>query len=365
MSQISNLEKATMNLIDLGWGSFFETSFERYKSDSYLAARIAQENKTNYSVLCENGELLAEVSGKFRFEADSRGKYPTVGDWVVVSILPNNQRAIIHALLPRQSAFVRKEAGILTEEQVVAANIDTVFIVCGLDGNYNLRRIERYLTLAWESGAMPVILLNKCDLCQQLEMRISEVESTAIGVPVHAISAAEGKGFEALEKYMKRGRTAAFLGSSGVGKSSIINRLLGEEKFQIGEVRDADSRGRHTTSYRQMIILPNGAMVIDTPGMRELQVWGDEGGLKQAFDDIEELATNCRFRDCAHQSEPGCAVQAAISDGSLDGERYQSYLKLKKELRYLAARQAMKANAVEKLRWKQIAQFQKSYKKGR
>ena len=354
-----------MNLIDLGWSSYFENNFERFKSDGHLAARIAQEYKRNYIVLGDNGELLAEVSGKFRFEADSRGKYPTVGDWVAVSIPSNNERAIIHALLPRQSAFVRKEAGILIEEQVVAANIDTVFIVCGLDGNFNLRRIERYLTLAWESGARPVILLNKSDLCQQLEMRISEVESMAIGVPVLAISAVEGKGFEVLEKYINRGKTAAFLGSSGVGKSSIINRLLGEEKLQIGEVSNAGNRGRHTTTYRQLIILPEGGMVIDTPGMRELQVWGDEGGLRQVFDDIEELASNCRFRDCAHKSEPGCAVQAAIADGSLDAERFQSYRKLKRELRYLAARQTMKANAVEKLRWKQIAQFQKSYKKGK
>lgn len=354
-----------MHLMDLGWNSFFETSFERFKSDSYLAARIGQEHKSNYIVLYENGELTAEISGKFRFEAESRAKYPTVGDWVVISIPTNNERAIIHALLPRQSAFVRKEAGVLTEEQVVAANIDTIFIVCGLDGNFNLRRIERYLTLAWESGAMPVILLNKSDLCQQLEMRISEVESMAVSVPVHAISASNGTGFEAFEKYLIHGKTAAYLGSSGVGKSSIINRLLGEERLQIGEVSNADSRGRHTTTYRQLIILPNGGMVIDTPGMRELQVWGDEEGFKQAFDDIEELATNCRFRDCAHQSEPGCAVQAAISDGRLDAERYQSYLKLKREFRYLAARQSMKANAVEKLKWKQITQMQKSYKKGR
>ena len=344
-----------MHLIDLGWNTFFEKTFEPYRAIGYFAARIAQENRTNYVVLCENGELLAELSGKFRFEADSNGKYPTVGDWAAISIVPNENRAIIHVLMPRQSAFIRKEAGVQTEEQVVAANIDTVFIVQGLDGNFNLRRIERYLTLAWESGAVPVILLNKSDLCQELDVRVGEIESMAIGVAVHSISAIDGTGFEKLEKYLIGGKTAAFLGSSGVGKSSIINRLLGEERLNTGKVSDADSRGRHTTTYRQMIVLPDGGIVIDTPGMRELQVWGDDEGLRQAFDDIEELATECRFRDCAHQSEPGCAVLAAISDCRLDGERYQSYLKLKRELRYLAARQSMKASAAEKLRWKQLS----------
>ncbi|HBC45593.1 MAG TPA: ribosome small subunit-dependent GTPase A, partial [candidate division Zixibacteria bacterium] len=310
----------------------------------------------------ERGELVAEVSGKYRYQ--SEGKFPTVGDWVALS-RHNQDRAIIHALLPRQSAFARKAAGKETQEQVVATNIDTVFIVIGLDNNYNLRRIERYLTLAWESGAVPVLLLNKSDLCAELESRIAEVSALAIGTSVHAISAKDGQGLEALGVYLVQGKTAAFLGSSGVGKSSIINRLLGEDRLATNTVSDAESRGRHTTTHRELLLLPEGGIVIDTPGMRELQVWGDDQGLRQVFDDIEELAIGCRFRDCGHQSEPGCAVRVAIENGTLDTGRFQSYLKLKKELVYLAAKQAMKASAVEKLRWKQISIYQKSVKNRR
>ncbi len=348
-----------MNLIDLGWNQFFERHFEQYKSQNHAPARIAQEHKKLYLALDEQGESLAEVSGRFRFQANS--KFPAVGDWVALTRRDEN-RATIHALLPRQSAFSRKMAGVETQEQVVAANIDTVFIVCGLDANYNLRRIERYLTLAWESGAVPVILLNKCDLCGDLEMKVAEVESLAIGTPIHAISARDGQGLNTLGRYLSKGKTAAFLGSSGVGKSSIINRLLGEERLATNAVSEYDGRGRHTTTHRELIVLPDGGIVIDTPGMRELQVWGDEQGLKQVFDDIEELAKGCRFRDCQHRTEPGCAVRAAINDGKLDPGRFQSYLKLKKELEYLAVRQVMKAAGAEKLKWKQISQIQKSFK---
>jgi ribosome biogenesis GTPase len=351
-----------MNLIDLGWNSFFEKQFDAFRSNGLSAARITQEHKSIYYALDEQGELVAEVSGKYRYQ--SEGRFPTVGDWVALS-RHDDGRAIIHTLLARQSAFVRKAAGVETQEQVVAANIDTVFIVTGLDDNYNLRRIERYLTLAWESGAVPVVLLNKCDLCEELEARIAEVSALAIGTSVHAISAKDGQGLNALGAYLSQGKTAAFLGSSGVGKSSIINCLLGEERLAIGAVSDAESRGRHTTTHRELLLLPNGGIVIDTPGMRELQVWGDAQGLRQVFDDIEELAAGCRFRDCSHLREPGCAVRAAIEDGRLEAERFQSYLKLKKELQYLAAKQAMKASAVEKLRWKQIAQYQKSLKNRR
>jgi ribosome biogenesis GTPase / thiamine phosphate phosphatase len=302
---------------------------------------------------------MAEVSGKYRHQAE--GRFPAVGDWVAMSRHAQD-RGIIHALLPRQSAFVRKAAGMETKEQVVAANIETIFIVTGLDDNYNLRRIERYLTLAWESGAVPVVILNKCDLCSDLDARVSEVEALVIGTAVHALSARDGQGLDALKIYLVGGKTAAFLGSSGVGKSSIINRLLGDERLATNALSDAASRGRHTTTHRELLILPDGGIVIDTPGMRELQVWGDEKGLKQAFEDIEELAMQCRFRDCSHQSEPGCAVRAAIDDSRLEPERLQSYLKLKKELVYLAAKQAMKASAVEKLRWKQISLYQKRLK---
>ncbi len=353
-----------MNLINLGWNQFFEKQFEPYKPQNLIPARIAREHKNIYIVLDQDGEMLAEVSGKFRHLANSKGGFPAVGDWVGLTRRDDN-RATIHALLPRQSAFVRKVAGVETEEQVVAANIDTIFIVCGLDSNYRLRRIERYLTLAWESGAVPVILLNKSDICRDLSLRISEVETLAIGVSVHAISATTGAGLDALSQYLKPGRTAAFLGSSGVGKSSIINSLLGDERLAVNAVREDDSRGRHTTTSRELLLLPDGGIVIDTPGMRELQVWGDDEGLRQTFDDIEALGVQCRFRDCSHLKEPGCAVRDAIEKGKLDPDRFQSYLKLRKELEYLAARQILKANAVEKLKWKQISQYQKSLKKSK
>ena len=273
----------------------------------------------------EHDEFMCKLSGKFRFEAGSKGKFSTVGDWVTASTRPNERRATIHALLPRKSAFLREVAGQITEEQVVAANIDTVFIVCDLDLEFYLRRIERYLSLAWESGAVPVILLNKADLCPEAKTRKNEVESIASGIDVYTISASQNVGLAILNNYIQIRKTAAFLGSSGVGKSTIINSLIGTERLKVNEVSELGCCGRHATTFRELILLPGGGMVIDTPGMRELQVWGDEEGLKQVFDDIDELATKCHFRDCSHQSEPGCAVQEAIRDGSLDPERLKSF----------------------------------------
>jgi ribosome biogenesis GTPase len=351
-----------MNLIELGWNSFFEDNFNPYTQQSLIPARISQQHKALYRAICEQGEISAEVSGKFHFEAGGPGDYPTVGDWVAILFMPDEMKGIVQARLPRKSAFIRNVAGEETAEQVVAANIDTVFIVNGLDGDFNVRRIERYLAMAWESGSAPVIILNKADLCDDVESRVSEVESLAIGVPVHAISAAREAGLDIIKRYLLPGMTAALLGSSGVGKSSIINRLLGEDRLKVNDVREWDSRGRHTTTYRQMILLDGGGIIIDTPGMRLVKLWGDEDAVDRAFEDIEEMGESCKFRDCQHQSEPGCAVHAALSDGSLDRKRFDSYLKLKKELRYLEARQAMKPSAVEKARWKSIALYQKQLK---
>ena len=325
--------------------------------------RIIRENRKDYIAHGEEGQFVCGISGKFRFQSRSRPEHPTIGDWVAVSVRPDEKEATIHALIPRKSTFVRKVAGETTEAQVVAANIDTVFIVCGLDLNFRLRRIERYLSMAWESGALPVILLNKADLCSDLETRRMEVESIAHGADVHAISASRKLGMEALTKYFVTGRTVAFLGSSGVGKSTIINALLGVERLKVNEVSELGSRGRHTTSFRELIFLPGGGMVIDTPGMRELQVWGDDESLKQAFEDIEELSARCHFRDCRHQDEPGCAVHEAINNGSLDPKRLESFLKLKREFTFLAARRVKKAGMVEKARGKAISQARKSIKK--
>lgn len=352
-----------MQLIDLGWNAFFEKQFEEYQNQNYSPIRIIRENREKYIAYGEAGELKCEISGKYRFDTDSKAKFPTVGDWVVSTVRTEEKKATIHALLSRKTAFSRKVVGQVTEEQVVAANVNTVFIVTGLDFNYNLRRIERYLAMAWNSGAMPVIILNKSDLCSEVEIRKREVESIAFGVDIYTLSAAQNIGIEFLNKYIRSGETVAFLGSSGVGKSTIINSLLGTNQLKVNEVSEMGSRGRHTTTHRELILLPGGGIVIDTPGMRELQVWGDEEGLKQVFDDIEELAANCRFSDCSHENEPGCAILEAVNNGTLDLDRLESYYKLKKEFFYLADRQTMKPSAIEKARWKKISKLQKNYSK--
>lgn len=353
-----------MKLKNLGWDDFFENHFSKYQTQGYTPLRIIRENCSQYLAIGEAGEFTCSVTGKFQNQAQSKGDFPAVGDWVVAKIYPKESKAKIHQILPRKSAFIRKVAGTTTQEQVVASNIDIVFIVCGLDLNYNVRRIERYLTLAWESGAQPIILLNKADLCEKANQRKDEVESIAIGVPIYTISALQNNGLDIINSYVKKGQTAAFLGSSGVGKSTIINALLGTQKLQVKEVSKLGSRGRHTTTFRELVFLPNQGMLIDTPGMRELQVWGDEEGLKQVFDEIEKLGKNCKFRDCEHQNEPHCAVKKALKTGTLHPDRYTSYKKLKNEFTYLENRKTMKPQVLEKTRWKKISERIKELKKG-
>lgn len=351
-----------MNIQQLGWNETLQDQFNGFEAAGYSVGRVALEHKRLYRVFTENGEVLAEVSGKMRFEALHREDYPAVGDWVVLAIRKGEGKATIHGILPRFSKFSRKAAGLVTEEQIVATNVNTVFLVNALNHDFNVRRIERYLLMAWESGANPVIVLTKSDLCNEIDDRISEVESVAYGVPIHVCSVKEHTGIEELVIYFENNQTVALLGSSGVGKSSLTNCLIGEDKLLVNEVREGDDRGRHTTTHRELLLLDSGGVIIDTPGMRELQLWESEDSLSLSFHDIEEIAGNCRFRDCSHAAEPGCAIRASIDDGTLDRGRYQSYLKLQKELAFLERKTNIRTQNAEKEKWKKITSSMKRKK---
>jgi ribosome biogenesis GTPase len=264
---------------------------------------------------------------------------------------------MIHAVLPRRTSFARKIAGSRTEEQIVGANVDTVFLLTSLNQDFSLRRIERYLIIAWESGAHPVIVLSKSDLCDRVADLITEMQTVARGVPIHAISVVTGNGLEEVAPYFKHGQTVALLGSSGVGKSTLINHLAGADRLRVQTVREHDDRGRHTTTHRELVLLPGGGLVLDTPGMRELQLWDGDGSLQLVFDDIEALAGRCYFSDCQHQDEPRCMVREALVAGTIDAGRYESYEKLQKELRYQARRRDKLSEIVERKKWKKLSRL--------
>lgn len=339
-----------MNLNELGWNEIFAKDFEEYDS-KFIPARVTRELKQHYQVFCEEGEFTAKISGGIRHKAKNKGMFPAVGDWVAIKLRKEEGTARIQHILPRQTKFSRKVILSATDEQVVAANITTVFIVTSLEGekDFNLRRIERYLALARESGAKAVVLLNKVDLCDNAKELVEQVEGISHEAPVFAISATERVGLEALHQFLGDGNTVAFLGSSGVGKSALINAFMGNEVSQTGEVREFDGTGRHTTTHRELFWLPDGGAMIDTPGMRELQMWTNERSLNDSFHDIVTLGQTCRFSDCTHKSEPGCAILEALEEKTLDESRYANYLKLKEEFDALKKKQEEIAKTQERI----------------
>jgi len=348
-------------LPQLGWGADFEQEFEQYAAAGLVPGRVAVQHRGAYDVLVPDGEVRAGLPGRLLHDAGDKADLPAVGDWVALDP-PAAGQSIVRAVLPRRTAFVRTAASDqhrVSEQQVVAANVDVVFLVSALAEDYNLRRLERYLVLAWESGAQPVVVLTKADLCDDVDGAVAEVEAIAVGVPVHAVSNVTGEGVDELRPYFAGNRTVAALGSSGVGKSTLINSLSGHEVMAVGDVR-RDGRGRHTTTRRELIAVPGGGFFLDTPGMRELQLSEASSGVQETFDDVADLSARCRFSDCAHESEPGCVVQDALRDGSLDPERWASYRKLQRELATLERRLDARARSEERKKWRR---FERSRRK--
>lgn len=311
---------------------------ERFEQEATLCnglfiARVTEQHRELYKVMSECGEIEASVSGKLAYHADGQTSFPAVGDWVMIDRVDRSTgNAIIHHILRRKSVLARQAAGTENAGQVIAANIDTIFICMSLNADFNIRRIERYLTIAWDSMATPVIVLTKSDLCIDLPEKLDEIASVSIGVDVISCSSENGDGYEAINAYIGQGKTIAFVGSSGVGKSTLINRLMGQDLLATKNIREDDDKGRHTTTHRQLLLLPNGGIVIDTPGMRELQIY--TGDLSKTFEDIEEIAARCKFGDCSHGTEPGCAIREAIKNGTLPEKRFESYQKLQREISY-------------------------------
>ena len=342
------------SLPDWGWNSYFEAFWQGEDRKNVVPARVIAQQRKFWRVAGDFGECWAEASGKLRLAADEGADWPAAGDWVAAELHGADTTATIQEVLPRRSKFVRKSPGKKQEEQVIAANVDTALLVSALDGDFNPRRVERYLAQCWESGARPVIVLNKADACEGAREKAAEMGRVAVGTAVWVVSAKTGDGFGELEEFLKTGQTLVLLGSSGVGKSTIVNRLLGQTVQEVHPVRESDSRGRHTTTTRELFILPGGALLMDTPGLREMQLWEAEEGVAQVFADIDALAAQCRFGDCRHEEEPGCAVQAALDAGTLDAARFGNRRKLLREQEFLRRKVDPEARQEQKERWKQI-----------
>lgn len=355
-----------MSILRWGWNDYFEAVWNEAERENAVSARVIAHGRGIWRVAGDFGECPAEAAGRLRLAAEKGADWPAVGDWVAVELRDDQGRAgLIQEVLPRRSQFVRKMAGKKIAKQVMAANVDIALLVSALDGDFNPRRVERYLTQCWESGAKPVIVLNKADATKNAHKRAQEMEKVAMAVPVCMISAKTGQGFSELEAYLAPGKTLVLLGSSGVGKSTIVNRLLGRAIQDVQQVRESDSRGRHTTTARQIFVLPGGALLMDTPGLREMQLWDADEGLLQAFADVDALATQCRFTDCGHRTEPGCAVQAAMEAGALHGRRLENWRKLQRELEFLHRKIDPEARQNEKQRLKQLMRsVNKMYRDG-
>ncbi|MBN1561461.1 ribosome small subunit-dependent GTPase A [candidate division KSB1 bacterium] len=328
------------------------------------------QQKKQYRVLTESGEFPAVIAGKLRHAAESMADFPAVGDWVLVNLNSDEGKAIIHHVLPRRTKIsrdttTRKGRRPIADEQVLVANIDTIFLVAALNEELNLRRIERYLTVIWDSGAKPVLLLNKSDLCEDIDDLLPQIEEVAIGVDVHVLSATNNEGLDVLRRYLDAGTTVALLGSSGVGKSTIINKIIGREKFSVAQTGEYKDKGRHATTFREMVVLESGGILIDNPGLRSIQLWDGEEGMAKSFADIEQFAIDCRFKDCRHLNEPGCAVRRAVASSELPAERYESYLKLQKELDFRARKENWAGRQNTKRRWKSIAKSVRRMKNSR
>ncbi|HUQ77427.1 MAG TPA: ribosome small subunit-dependent GTPase A [Patescibacteria group bacterium] len=341
------------SLAAFGWTAELAVAHAPHAALGREPARVVAEDRGRYQIVGEAGELPASISGRFRHEAaNDPSAYPAVGDWVAVERAPTGDTTI-HALLPRRTALIRQASGKRTQAQIVGANLDTVFVVASLNADLNLRRLERYIAAARESGAEPIVVLSKADLGGDIDAILLGVASVAGGAAFVVISSFDGRGVDEVRERIPAGRTVAFVGSSGVGKSTLLNTLAGEDRALVREVRAGDARGRHTTTRRQLHLLPAGGLILDTPGMRELALW-DADGLDQSFTDIDEIVARCRFGNCSHNGEPGCAIAAALADGSLGADRLESWQKLIGETAHHARRVDALARAEETRKWKAI-----------
>ncbi|HEV8546093.1 MAG TPA: ribosome small subunit-dependent GTPase A [Candidatus Limnocylindrales bacterium] len=342
-----------LGLEEFGWSPIQSALFDAHASGDRLPGRVVAEDRGSYVVRLADGERRASVTGRFRFESgDDPAAFPSVGDWVVVET--RDDGASVHAVLPRRTSVLRHAPGNRSVAQVIAANVDILFVVASLNADFNIRRLERYVAFAWESGADPVVILSKADLAEDLDGVMGAVEAVAVGVPILTVSAVDGRGIDELRSLIRAGATVAFVGSSGVGKSTLVNALAGEDLVAVSAIREGDARGRHTTTRRQLHLMPGGGLILDTPGMRELGLWDVDAGIDRSFADIDALTAKCRYSNCRHASDDGCALNAAVADGDLQPERLAAWRKLEGEARHLERRVNALARSAERQKWKTI-----------